>query len=73
MREPVHFCDDPRVALCGRSLVEHNLDFKLFYENTANSFAHVACQKCRDEIRRLKLAPGSFPDPQEWASGKESL
>jgi len=59
-----HFCEIPQEALCGQYLADNN--FKLFYENTTNSFAAVTCQKCRIAIRNTRLIPGRFADPPEW-------
>lgn len=61
--EPIHFCDDPKIALCGKSLVGPNWDFKLFHDNCTNSFADITCKECQTKVResRTPTAGGSWP------------
>lgn len=53
-RHPTHFCETPRVALCGAPLAEN--DFELFYTNTTNHFGHVTCSGCRDALRTTQYS-----------------
>ena len=57
----VHFCEDPRVALCGQAMPD-------FPQRTSNAFAGVTCPGCRVRVRATRLAPGGFADPPEWTS-----
>ena len=47
--KPMHFCEDPKKAVCGQDLKAN--DFKMFYEQTTNAFASVTCEACRAWIR----------------------
>jgi len=73
--EPIHFCDVPSVALCGRDLVV-NGSFRRFYDNCTNSFAAITCKGCRDKVRDTRLAPPGMPpekcfaDPPEWSMAR---
>lgn len=60
----IHFCDDPQEALCGYPLIGNNMDFKPFYDETTNSFAHVSCSKCREVLKEGRLK--GWPLPKEW-------
>jgi hypothetical protein len=55
----IHFCDDPRVALCGEAT-------ESFPDGTSNAFEHVTCPACRCRIRETRLAPVGFQGPATW-------
>lgn len=65
--EPIHYCEDPRVAVCGRDLSAD--DFRLLYDNCTSCFADVTCPGCRAWLH-AKLSSRGFSDPDAWAVAK---